>query len=70
MLKTLNIFYYFYETEVVNNPNIIDNNTKSYENISEYNVRENVYLMNLIKISQHNSENHPWTMAGHLFMRI
>lgn len=35
MLKTLNIFYYFYETEVVNNRNIIDNTTKSYENISE-----------------------------------
>jgi len=34
MLKTLNIFYYFYETEVVNNPSIIDNTTKSYENIS------------------------------------
>ena len=35
MLKTLNIFYYFYETEVVNNPNIIDNTTQSYENISK-----------------------------------
>lgn len=35
MLKTITMFYYFSETEVVNNPNIIDNTTQSYENISE-----------------------------------
>jgi len=40
---------------------------RSYENVSEYSLRENVYLMNLIKISQHNSENHPWTMAVNQF---
>lgn len=35
MLKKLNIFYYFYETDIVNNPSIIDNTTNPYKNISE-----------------------------------
>jgi len=35
--------------------------------MSEYNYRQNVYLANLIKISQHNSENHPWTMSVNQF---
>jgi len=45
----------------------INTYNKTYTNISEYNYRQNIYLSNLIKISQHNSENHTWTMGVNQF---
>jgi C1A family cysteine protease len=39
----------------------------SYPTITEYNIRQSIYLKNLIKIAQHNSENHTWTMGVNRF---
>ena len=35
MLKKLNIFYYFYETDIVNKPIMVENITNPYKNISD-----------------------------------
>ena len=40
---------------------------RTYPNSSEYNYRQNIYLSNLVKISQHNSQNHTWTMGVNQF---
>jgi len=39
----------------------------SYPTITEFNIRQSIYLKNLIKIAQHNSENHTWTMGVNRF---
>lgn len=40
---------------------------RTYPTISEFNIRQSIYLQNLIKIAQHNSENHTWTMGVNKF---
>jgi C1A family cysteine protease len=40
---------------------------KSYSNYSEYNNRHIIYTSNLLKISEHNSKNHTWTMDVNQF---
>ena len=40
---------------------------RTYPTMSEFNIRQSIYLNNLIKIAQHNSENHTWTMGVNKF---
>jgi C1A family cysteine protease len=40
---------------------------KTYIDYNEYNLRSSIYLQNLIRIAQHNSENHTWTMGANKF---
>ena len=40
---------------------------RSYSTENEYMHRQSIYLSNLVKISQHNSENHSWTMGVNQF---
>ena len=40
---------------------------RTYPTQSEFNIRQSIYLNNLIRIAQHNSENHTWTMGVNKF---
>ena len=40
---------------------------RTYPTTTEFNIRRSIYLHNLIKIAQHNSENHTWTMGVNKF---
>ena len=40
---------------------------KTYVSLSEYNIRQSIYLSNLVKISKHNSEDHTWSMDVNQF---
>ena len=40
---------------------------KTYSNSSDYYYRQSVFMTNLVKIAQHNSENHSWTMGVNQF---
>ena len=42
-------------------------NNKIYMNLSDYNHRQNIYLANLITISNHNAETKEWKMDVNKF---